>query len=1106
MLARSPLWNAFILLLALLLSACRPAPEEAPHQAAHPAPREAPEEADKAEEVSALNRYLGDDLRDRSTRLLGELRTDENTPGTLRPGEEHVLDLRLNEGDFFDLEVHQKSIDVRLFLETPEGDLQPPEKPVDIEKPYGAVEPFVWLAPTAGLHRLHILPAHGVEKEGEYEISFLTFERQADADTRLLARAQWLYLRALTISRQAVDRDDYGRAAAFYDDSEKLFRELDDPDYQPFLLSILNNTGFLYQLLEEYEKAQQRYDACVEVARAIDSGDNEASCLFNSASLEVIRGDNRAALELFEQALESYRLLYRLTGKKREKIGKTLDRIGSCHAVLGEPEKALSYFHQALELLAEINSPEQANTLLELTRIHLDRGHFREALETSRRALELSEKTRDTARTASAHAYRALVLSRLGETGEALQHYLKGQRLFRDLGDRRWDAGISTILGQHQLNAGRTAAAMHSFHQTLALYRQLGDRHLEAVSLERIAEVHEALGEYRESLDHLAMARELFEATGSVKRVAWNHDLTGRIYHQLGRLDEAESEFRRAIELATGIAHHHLSALSAYRLARTLRDQGRLGEALESVERALALNEDMRSRVVGDDLRSSFFAEYRNRPELHVDLLVRLHERDPEAGYDRRAFRASERARARTLNESLEASRLDEAAVHASWDASEQALLQRLAQLGGVLESNRADGLARTDGETGAAQRRAGKEERRRARPDGSEPATVEALDLDAVRALLPAEVALLEYVLGEDASYAFLVLDTELHLYRLPAVAELVPEVVAVIEDMRRPTRLLHGQQAQRSHRLLETLLPAPIRALADRAEHLLIVPDGALHYLNFEALRLGPALADPYLLERWRISYAPSATTLGQLRSRPGRPASLDLVAFGNPDYSGAAKQLDGAPLARAFIGPFTDPADILVPLPESQHEIERIAAHFDQKRTRVFSGREANERHARGDDPSRARYLHFATHSLLREDRPKFSSLVLTLDEQGSDPRDGEDGLLQVHEILDLELSADLVVLSACSTALGRELRGEGLVGLTQAFFNAGAPRLVASLWQVADASTAELMASFYTQLTASEAPAEALRRAKLELIRGGEYAQPYHWAPFVLIGQI
>jgi CHAT domain-containing protein len=188
-------------------------------------------------------------------------------------------------------------------------------------------------------------------------------------------------------------------------------------------------------------------------------------------------------------------------------------------------------------------------------------------------------------------------------------------------------------------------------------------------------------------------------------------------------------------------------------------------------------------------------------------------------------------------------------------------------------------------------------------------------------------------------------------------------------------------------------------------------------------------------------------------------------------------------------------------LRPLVESAREVSGIAKLYGPDKVAVYLRETAKEENVKGNESlSTARRIHFATHGVMSERQPQYSGLVLTLDE---DPQ--EDGLLQVYEIFNLKLNAELVVLSACKTGLGKEVKGEGLIGLTRAFMYAGAPSVVVSLWQVADRSTAEMMVKFYEQLDRAEDKAEALRQAKLAMIQAGRYAHPFYWAPFILVGE-
>lgn len=295
--------------------------------------------------------------------------------------------------------------------------------------------------------------------------------------------------------------------------------------------------------------------------------------------------------------------------------------------------------------------------------------------------------------------------------------------------------------------------------------------------------------------------------------------------------------------------------------------------------------------------------------------------------------------------------------------------------------------------------------------------------------------------------------------------------------------------------------MIVAPIADLVADLDQLVVVPDGALHYVPFEALVSGisPSGEAEYLLERWAIAYAPSASTLVALqgRARAGESArALDLVAFADPALPGALESADGLGVLRGV-------EDVEEwrwrSLQGARREVEAIAKLFGPERTKIFMGPEASEARFRQSGIDDTRFVHVAAHAFIDDREPALSSLLFAQDE-GSE----EDGLLQAHEVFDLKLNAELVVLSGCETALGKAVRGEGLVGLVQAFLHSGAGAVSVSLWPVEDQSTADLMAGFYSELSRGVGGSQALRRAKLARLQGGSTAHPYYWAPFVLVG--
>ncbi|MBN2541304.1 CHAT domain-containing protein [bacterium] len=391
---------------------------------------------------------------------------------------------------------------------------------------------------------------------------------------------------------------------------------------------------------------------------------------------------------------------------------------------------------------------------------------------------------------------------------------------------------------------------------------------------------------------------------------------------------------------------------------------------------------------------------------------------------------------------------------------------------------------------------------------------------------LLDGETALLEYVLSDSGSFVFCITDNKTHVYELPSRKQIQETAFTLRDELTLP-RFFSPVFLKTSRELFTWLIEPCMEDLRD-IEDLVIIPDGILGYLPFEVLISKDVNIEdltefdeyaelPYLVKDYNINTSPSATVLAQINEHPKEPLPdmLDFVAIGNPQYEPAEEEVPLFAQAElqetdVFRSAFPEPTRSgYVPLPSTGIEVERICSLFPQNQCKLFMNGEANEQNVKSsDDLPHAKYVHFACHGVLNENNPEFSGLVLSLypkDSPGQLPS-GENGYLQMYEIYNLDLHADLVTLSACETGLGKMVKGEGIMGLSRAFMYAGTPSVIVSLWQIADESTAEFMYQFYNNLVNENMDKEgALREAKLEMIKSERYSHPFYWASFVLIGE-
>ncbi len=799
------------------------------------------------------------------------------------------------------------------------------------------------------------------------------------------------------------------------------------------------------RLLSEAEKLQARDDRSSreaaaararEAAGLLADPSRKGDAFYALGNALYYLDDNAGSRDAYGRALA----LFRETGRERE-TGKALNGLGRTLRQ-EEPERALALYREALALYRGLGDLQQeATTLHNLGTIHQSLGETEEALAHYERALpiwsELGVKTEE----ASTLRLLGDLYQRMGEPRKALDLLPRAIAQFEAAGSSGDAASTLTTLGDAQARAGQAGEALASYTRALAIHRRNGNRREEAQALNSIGCCHFLLGRPEEARQPLAAARSVFQRIGdrSSEAVALVN---------LGLSDEQRP--RRAIasfEAAMpSLSSHDYEALALLGLARAHRRLGDLASARKEAEAAIGHIEALRGKSAGLGMRASFLASKQDYYGFYVDLLMDLHRREPGAGYDARALAASEQARARSLLDML---------ADSSKMGGDPGLADRINDL---------------------ARRPAGPElrellaqqERAQAR---SRPLTsARPLSLPEIQSeVADGETLILQYALGRERSFLWAVTPDSLASFELPPRERIEETARRVHGLLSAPPQTLARARTRREMAELSRMLLAPAAGLLE-GKRLVVVPDGALHYVPFAALP-SPGSEEP-LVVRHEIVTLPSSSTLAAIRREARPPAAATLAVVADPVFARGEK-LGRLPFSR-------EEAEALLALAPPAWRMGALGS--DASRETVLSGRLAGYR-----------LVHFATHGILDADNPELSGLLLS------------DGFLRAHEIYRLSLPADLVVLSACRTALGREMRGEGLVGLTRGFLHAGARSVLVSLWEVEDRATAELMRRFYREmLKEGRPPAAALRAAQASLRREPGREAPYFWAGFVLQG--
>jgi CHAT domain-containing protein len=911
----------------------------------------------------------------------------------------------------------------------------------------------------------------------------------------------------------------------------------------------LSGIGAVYAGLGEQQKALDYYNQALPLRRAVGDRHGEAVTLTDIGTVYSNLGEQNKALDYYEQSLPVYR-------EVRDRIGeaRTLNNIGFVNDVLGEQQKALDYYNQALPLTRAVGDRiGEAVTLNNIGLIHAVLGEMQKALDYYNQALVLTRATGYRRGEATSLSSIGAVYKTLGEQQRALDYFNQALLLRRAVGDRHGEAESLGIIGAIYFVVPREQQkALGYYNQALPLFRAVGDRGGEAETLGSIALVYAVMGEKQKALDYTNQGLQLARAAGNRSVEATALYSIGLLYDDLGEPQKALEYFEQSLAMSRSLGDRSGEAVTLFSIADLQRDRGNLAEALTQIEASLSIIESLRTKIANQALRSSYFATVQDYYQSYIDLLMRLHKQQPSAGYDHKALQVSERARARSLLETLAEAGADirqgvdpkllerERSLQRQLNARAQAQMKLLSskhteeQARDIAQEIQALTTEFQQVETEIKQRS----------PNYAALTQPQPLTLKEIQTqVLDADTLLLEYSLGKDRSYLWAVTPDSIKSYELPKRDEIEATARRLYDLLNARNKRVKGEtkeQWQTRVAQADGEIPAAATALSEMVlapvaaqlgkKRLVIVADGVLQYIPFAVLSApsvnAVAAAPQPLIVEHEIVSLPSASTLAVIRREiAGRqPAPKMIVALADPVFMKNDERLKGgvkaantstneaAPRAESvrelqLVEAVEDTGageGLYVPrLVGSRKEAEEIVAMAPAVESKLALDFDASRVLATSSELSQYRYVHFSTHGFLNSVHPELSGIVFSLvNERG----EAQDGFLRAHEVFNLKLPAELVVLSACQTGIGKEVKGEGLVSLTRGFMYAGAPRVVVSLWSVSEMGTTELMVRFYREmLKEGKTPAAALRAAQISLMKEKRWASPFYWAPFTLQGE-
>ena len=913
---------------------------------------------------------------------------------------------------------------------------------------------------------------------------------------------------------------------------------------------ILSSLGSVYDVLGEKQKALDYFDQALRLNRIVGPRGGEGDILNNIARIYNSIGEKQRALDHHHQALRIFRAVHDLRGE-----GASLSSIGVIYVALSEHHEALDYFERALPFLRMTGDRRgEAGTLSSIGAVYTILGEGQNALNHYQQSLPIQRDAHDRRGEAMTLNNMGRLYDSLGEERKALEYYNLSLIIRREIDDRRGEAITLNNIGMVHSELGANQEAIEIFAQSLAIRRKIGDRQGEGATLNNMGLAYERLGDKQKALEYYDQALLRRRAVNDREGLGATLHNIGLIRASLGEQEAALEVFDQALRLWRTIGNPAAEAQTLAGMAKAERGRGNLTEALGKIGAALKIVESLRTKIGVSDLRASYLGATRSYYELCVDLLMRLHRLDPSKNHAVAAFQTSEQSRARALIETLAEARAEiRNGIDPALLASERALQKRLESktdrlirlLNGKIAEEQV-AAARSEIEELEVEYQQIQSRIRAASPRYAALTQPQPLSLAEIqRQALDDDALLLEYALGAERSYLWAVTKTSITSHELPSRKEIEQAASHVRDLLTARNRIVRFEAAdERQARIaradaeypkaaavLSRMLLGPV---ADRLERkrLLIVGDGVLQYVPFAALpKPGPG-ARPHapLVVDHEVVSLPSASALAVLRRElAGRkPAPKTIAALADPVFeqgderfklsvasggTGRAVSLQtrtataalDSELDRSIRDLGLGAEGVRLPrLPFTRKEAQAILSLVPADQRFAALDFAANQTIATSDELAQYRYLHFATHGLLNPRNPELSGIVLSLfNEQGAE----QDGFLRAHEVFNLNLPAEMVTLSGCQTGLGKDVLGEGVVGLTRGFMYAGAARVLVSLWEVNDHATSELMGRLYRGILGKRrlTPAAALREAQVALWRENRWRAPYYWAGFTLQGE-
>ena len=947
--------------------------------------------------------------------------------------------------------------------------------------------------------------AYSLMENGKVDVAIAVYERILPVLSHKEYGKRWTF-HALDYGYCFVKKGDYQKAFEIFEQIENQSTYLHGDDW---LLGWLHNyTGQAYYYMGKLVEAKKQYEQALEFIKKTDDAAIHSNFLNDYGATLRLLGNYQQALDVYQKSI------HLISAQNHNELAVRYNGMALIYEDMSMYNAAKYYYEQSLELREKDGDPSKLATIYNnLAKLEEHYGNYDQALVYLNKSLNYERKVDNASRLVITYTNLVDLYVKLDDIAKAKYFYDLGTQIFTQLDSPSAKALMWLDKATIHRYEGNYEEARTYNKKALDIYVQNNHKYSAFNTYLRLASIDNRLNNHNEADGYIESALDIARQVQSEELTARALKKRADWYSDNGQTALAEQTYKQALSHSTSLTPYQKISLLV-ELAKTLREKDTVQAAYEYAEQAIQFMEKMRNRAgYVTSYRASVFKDY----VYFYKLLASWYVADKKQ-IDR-AFYLIESAKSRAFVEDLEfaASNFEQNLPDSLIQVKQekQAQLNILYSQLDTLKSEKKSAQIRRNilnlkSDYEAFINQFALTDIYKQKIEATKVITAQKARQDMAEGTLAIEYAtlnndLLIFTITDETLSAQKINIQNVRYNRYNQLpGDLHSLVNTYVDSLSHKADIAFLMEITRP---ISTILLQPVIQQIQHYENLIIVPDGNLAYLPFETLLMDGR----YLIETANIKYLPSLTTQTYLR-QPSQTGSESILAMAGAQFD---QQISYRPKRQ----------ESLAALPFTIMEVDSIASLFDNKT--IWKDKQVTEKRLKNTELTKYQYLHFATHGIIDEEINEYSGLVLT----GKEPREGlvnDDGFLRMPEIFNLELDAEMVVLSACNTGRGELIEGEGILGLQRAFFTAGSSSLVVSLWSIYDRSTALIMPEFYRNLKAEKRhtgsytdrllrwigwersipygyKASAMRKAKLKMLQHPEYNHPVYWAPFVILGR-